>query len=1492
MPHINRIRVNNIKYNFGTQYYDDFLMRFSCKNALYDLANGGGKSVLMLMLMQNLIPNSTLDEKQPIEKLFRTNNESTTIHSLIEWKLSEPHVKNGFTYMLTGFCARKAKNQNDDNEEDGGNEDTKDRSLEYDNAAIEYFNYCIFYRDFNDNDIKNLPLSKGEERITYNGLKNYLKDLEKKDFNLLIKIFDKKGEYQNYISQYGIYESEWEIIRGINKTEGHVRTYFETNYKTTKKVVEDLLIEEIIRKSFQNRIGQNDKDNETSAKTLLDIKDELIKLSAKKNDLNNYDRQIEIIESFILRVQNIKQMYFGKEEIELQIEKVYNTVTKLLNDKTKQLEELNNQHENLNKEILQDKKEIELAKVKICVLEKTNYQKEINELKYKNQEFVNKIAALKQEISNKESENDYLDYLFYKKKVDEIKESIAYAMSDKKVDQTTIAMLASKIKLDFDIEIENLANEISSVKEQLNINEEKKLESKNNLKDSEKAVSINSYILENLEKELSEIGEKINYELRLSGLLLSSDAKNELQAKEVLKKELNQKIEKLEKQTFLSNQKIEANNLKKEENSLDIINAEEKLNVLQEDIRQLRLSKDKYIKLKEIYGENPNESVYENATFKLENMRKLLSKRQEELADNSINLHALKNDNSIPTNVEVKNIYEYIQRFHNNAAIYASEYLKNKTIEEKTYLLEKLPILPYSLIIKKDFDTIITDRRLNENQILNRMVPLINEKLLNKNNIEDEREGLFYITCNKDYYLDEEFVKKQIDKLLQKKEEIEQDIYRIEDQIEVIKKDMGFLRLYEDVYKDKLVKLQHEYEIIKTNKNEYESNQTILSEENKHLLNQQDEMTNEIRISKEKIEENANLTKHLEELKSLNEKQDHLIVKIKNAKDELVLSKKLLNENKNHLECYEIKEKSLKDKVKTINDKKEALEKEFIEEYSGFYNEDIKYDQKVLDELLKENQDVKSVFLAVKKANSAVGVDLKEKQENMKNYEMAANKSKAFIKYKGRDIADIEEKYNNYGIDPTSVDELNKIKEELNANEKNAKEIDDSIRRLESKRERENGKELSLINSIKERYGSYEELEYEADLKAFIDAKNILVERKNLEIIETAKQVNKVEEIILKSGSILKDTTRIVNNSKLYFKNSNEVLNFSNEDEMQSLEEYCAKAIKNYEDFIKLTYAKKDEFNRDKMMLVDTLNKLEAYLLSDEIKINVSMPNTLEETKELTESLVDVTNCIKLEKSRVLKSIEEMELIKDSFENQCIQTCINIKNEIDKLTKLSKINMDGEQINIINLIIPYISEELYKTKMADYISEIVHSCDSIESSSERLKFIKNKLAWKSLFSVIVSDMNKIKLNLYKRERIKEQSRYLKYEEAVGSTGQSQGIYIQFLIGIINYIASINSPDAEVSALKKVIFIDNPFGAAKDVYIWEPIFKLLKINNVQLVVPARGATPAITGRFDVNYVLGQKMTGKTQQTVVVDYFSNVETEKLEYEKLEYTQKALF
>ena len=119
----------------------------------------------------------------------------------------------------------------------------------------------------------------------------------------------------------------------------------------------------------------------------------------------------------------------------------------------------------------------------------------------------------------------------------------------------------------------------------------------------------------------------------------------------------------------------------------------------------------------------------------------------------------------------------------------------------------------------------------------------------------------------------------------------------------------------------------------------------------------------------------------------------------------------------------------------------------------------------------------------------------------------------------------------------------------------------------------------------------------------------------------------------------------------------------------------------------------------------------------------------------------------------------------------------------------------------------------------------------------------------------------------------------------------QGIYIQFLVAVINYIAGMYSLAPEESVQSKTIFIDNPFGAAKDVYIWEPIFGMLKTNHVQLIVPARGATPAITRMFDVNYILGQKLVAGRQQTVVVDYRSQVKADEMEYVQLDYEQSTI-
>ena len=98
---------------------------------------------------------------------------------------------------------------------------------EVSSSAIEYFNYCIFYNEFNDYDILNLPLVNGKERITFKGLKELIKRLQaESNRKLSVKILKiPKVNIKSFIAGHGLYESQWNIIRGINKTEGHVRTY-------------------------------------------------------------------------------------------------------------------------------------------------------------------------------------------------------------------------------------------------------------------------------------------------------------------------------------------------------------------------------------------------------------------------------------------------------------------------------------------------------------------------------------------------------------------------------------------------------------------------------------------------------------------------------------------------------------------------------------------------------------------------------------------------------------------------------------------------------------------------------------------------------------------------------------------------------------------------------------------------------------------------------------------------------------------------------------------------------------------------------------------------------------------------------------------------------------------------------------------------------------------------------------------------------------------
>lgn len=1492
MPHINRIRVNNVKYNFGTQYYDDFIMRFSCKNTIYDLANGGGKSVLMLLLLQNLIPNCTLDEKQPIEKLFRTTDGSKTIHSLIEWKLSDVHIKNNYKYMLTGFCARKAKDDAGAAGADGDSIENSDSSagIVKENASIEYFNYVIFYREFNDNDIKNLPLNNGKERITYNGLKAYLRELERKDLSLEIKIFERKGDYQRFIANYGLYESEWEIIRGINKTEGHVRTYFETNYKTTRKVVEDLLIEEIIQKSFASQT-ESEGEGEYMAKTLLDIKDKLLELADKKADILSYDRQIEVIDGFAGRVQSIKQLYFGREDIVNNIEKCYLALKSMIDENENKKEALVKMDEELNEKRKEAERIVECVAINQKEREISRLLEEIDGLKMEEQSVSAEFKALNDELVLRESVNDYADYMYYKNQRDETRELIDASLKDKGQLLKEVAELAGQV-------CEGLRKQQALLREQ--IEKEEAISEKEKVLETElyeatskysSELAVSGYLMEEANAKEDQLSKTIS-ELRSSlELYMVMDAGKELRQCELesanIKAKLDTNIK--EKEALVIRHRDKEDDLK--ELSLKLRQAENDLDNNIDARQRLSEMESKAQKLMEIYGEKTPERLVTEIKLRSREVYIEEDALKSQADRQKVYLEQLKSGCLVGKSNELEKVYEYIVKYHGQVACYGTDYLSSLSNDKKAEVIRDVPVIPYSIIIEKNYDTITSDAGLKELELGDYAVPLVSMEALEKGDRLINHAGLIYVMKDESLYIDEKAIEKELKKI---EKELSDTLFRmemLEGKAEVLSEDYDFAREYETVYAVQLEECIQESERLRYTIKELEAKKQTLEAELIEITETYERLEEERESLCGKSGDADKRLAAVSKLKALMDESRDNSSKLAHAESLFKRISKEMSDTNARLEA--MKKQSLERANYISQMKKQSVDmEERLNRYKKYYKEGI------CSESYMTQSELESRLNGLIKALESEATDISDKQKLVENYDIAMEKSLQAIDYKGISLEEVKEKYESLILTETSKDELILIKKKISMTKERMDSYGVNISKIQSKKDRLEGAIVQGKAAMLEKYGEYDKLA--VDIPYINDDNNeMFVEekRKQCKAIQSEIEVLRNELVELQKNEgrytiLEKDITKVIVKAGIavpeYSGSLSEVDYRMNETDF---EEKIGTALDRFDKYTKDMADRRQEFEHDRQLLADTLRKLGAEPLAEEIKCNVEMPSNVTTTDELMESLKEICRCLELEKERVGKSISDMEKIKDNFENQCIQTCINIKNELDRLPKQSKINMDNETISIIGLTIPYVKEEQYKLRMSQYIEETTKAADEMRNEAERIKYIRSRLAWKKLFSVIVTDMNGIRLNLYKRERIKEQSRYLRYEEAVGSTGQSQGIYIQFLIAIINYIASINSKDKD-TGLRKVIFIDNPFGAAKDIYIWEPIFKLLKTNNVQLVVPARGVTPAITGRFDVNYILGQKLVDGRQQTVVVDYSSHVDNEKMDYSKLEFEQTSLF
>lgn len=1471
MPQINRIRVNNVKYNFGTQVYDDFVMRFNCQNTIYDLANGGGKSLLMLLLMQNMLPNCTLDDKQPIEKLFRQGSGNTCIHSLVEWKLDPCYQKDGFRFMTTGFCARKGRGTDDENQD--GQEQTAAPT-----ASVEYFNYCIFYREFGDNDIKNLPLVSNGERITYNGLKAYLRDLEKGGYKYVVKIFDRKGDYQSFISNYGIYESAWEIVRGINKTEGHVRTYFESNYKTSRKVVEDLLIEEIIQKSFNNKLSV-DNDEGMMAQTLMDIKDKLVELSKKHSQLGAYDSQIAAIDIFKEYLSTYEAFYNRKEEIEKQL---YDLLLVAMRESDKKDKELKSQDDLITKmydELAHEKEAIAVAEVMSEKNSMAGVESLVNETR-KALELKNAaIEEARGKLSLMESAGDYKDYAEYEKSYKGLQIAIDNRLREDTDITAELKILAAGYRKFYETETRRLKEKLDIAANRVKALEVRLSESKDNLRNADKEAAGLGSLSDNLENEIQELQAQLGVALSEAGTVVCENASEEydksFRDKELLKNEetrMSEKFNDVQQQLMSLNETISANKA-----LIDIFT--EQSEKLEKADEAGNADNERMGKIREIYSADNDEAML---SVILETYQKMRSEYTEECkAAQELDsfIDNARKGTYICKSPERDRLKEYLESQYGSDVVEGHEWFAAMNAGQKRDVLKRTPFIEYAFIIKNDFERIKADEMLKDFGKGAAAYPVISEQVLIDTKLEINKDLIVFALKDMSFLRDEAKLETQIKLAQEELESHKAQAGKLADRMELVWNDYTFALVYNAVSGKVDVS---EAEAIRLKIADSEA-AIIEAEKKRSVLNEvKEQLSRNLAQTRDDIEEKETACSLLSRIMEMNTSIDKKYERLKGLKADVDSARNRIYECEEAAASANSEYDTARDFEDSTRKAYDEIIKSWEEQYAPYYDENVSIE--IDDDTYRLDKDeIESRFTGLKTALSQKNSDFADKQALMNHLSASMNKCRDAIEYRGYTFDDIKAKYEAGEIMAAGSQQLRNAKDALNNLVKSSDSVREELESQEALLNRLEGSIAHGINQIENNYGSFNEFPCD-DPDEFITQHKVLIKKleDNTKVQEkTRRQMSDSLKDILVCR---KDLERIVSDAGMHVPEE-----FRPEDAQgitANLTEYEA-VHKEYASITRLEYKKVDEFNKNKSKLIDLLNGFNAVELADEVRISLNVPENVAKTRSMIESLNETNTFIQLEKDRIAKGIEDMQMIKDNFENRCIQTCSNIKTELDRLPQLSNINLDGEQIAIISLQIPYIKEELYKEKMSEYIDETVFMAESFKELAERLKYIRNRLSWKRLFSVIVTDMNSIRINLYKRERIKDQSRYLRYEEAVGSTGQSQGIYIQFLIAIINYISNMNSSGNE-GVEGKTIFIDNPFGAAKDIYIWEPIFKLLATNHVQLIVPARGATPAITGRFNVNYILGQKLVDSRQQTVVVDYYSSTKESELEYTRMDYEQ----
>ena len=1476
MPTINRVRVVNFKYDNDKKYIGDMLLELQGENSLINLENGGGKSVILQLALQVLLPNAELSNRKFVD-YFKVN--SGTAHIMIEWLLDST-VKE---YLLTGICATR------------------------DSEGLKFFTYTHAYGSQNECDIKRIPVVNSKKQVTgYSEFYKFLRGVTS-EYRINTYSKDRMRDYRDKLASHSLFENEFEAIRVINQSEGGIEKFFERARKS-RNVIERLIIPAIptLAGEEQSLLAGTFKKHMENLKSIPVLQ---YNLEIYEGFLQKGTGLLKLLEEYQQLVQDCSGF---KGEI-LVLENILHVVTKRLADEAKGYQSQLEEQELLGQELDYKRDSLEIY------LENREMQELEQKMKNRNSALRverQRLEATQGSIKYMNSSNAFLNRKEQKSKYAQYEEKlILLNLEEKEIQQENqdclfyLSTLLDKELVRVKALMEEGIQKSKAVNVELEGNRKQSLQVAEQKQAASNELAVSKADKARLEEQYRQHSGHFNSRdmtLLLDPVVSLKSFDESLEHMEKSRCELEDQLQQFIIQD--EDAKIKTNNLNLEKNK-----QEERLSA-KKQIEQAYVKKLAVL-VEQLKAFGVESDIYSNAVS--EKLLALIEKTAGNLAAAQVNHNTVENkkllldglDYYLPDK-DVLKVYRYLTE-NGVASMPGSLWLKNQPADAREELLKHNPIIPFSIIVEAaQLERVAALSESMAKLAEDYPVAIITANTAGLDYIQvhedtDEKSQYQSFGCldplkgsqifilrseNSRLLINDQELKAYIESLGKRLEKNRDEMLALKtDQEKIIsmkERVADFLTEYSLNWKNVLVK---EIDELKERIHFIDKEAERVKEEHRKI---KERISDTGKLKEETEAAITNTQTDIREMQILIDAQKAIVNCDRSISRLAPLLKELIGQEtelQNKLNGLLIQQREQENKGKELEREIKRLSGRLSEVQTELtISQPSKDVQGSIDELEAKLQAQKGKLSESNR--ESIHDMLRITEASIGNYSKVIKSNG----YTDQDFENIYEMIQESEI--TKAEEAEKeIKAVVLALEKECQNFEIKIGNL-------NGIIDTLDKALDKNYGkapwAFEEGEtldfefYEEQRKALKVKKNRLVV-KYREIVDRQNAVEKQLELIRQFVEDRRiEMSEEIKGDMLQLKGFEEGIGLWDMMKMEPVK--MAVLFKRYKQAYDEMEKKLEAGRSNVGECFDAIYSNAAWRENTTLKsvLSAIMKENLYNVRYMQELFTRLFESVGRMRDAEALQLEECRRNKGELVERCLQRAKTVYDEVKLVDSFSKIKVHGENQKVVKIEMPKLEEEQGRSLMALYLEKCIEEigAQKEQGSYDAAKIdntINSYMAPQALLDAVIS-LNDITIKVFKPEHNLELSQYVDWEVVIQwSGGEKLAGFFAMFISIVSYLR-YKRTGYQGSA--KVIWIDNPFGQANAGHLLGYIFELAKATNTQMICLTGLQETTIYAQFNVVYSLVHRMLSnmsiiqpkqvKAGQSIEVGYY-NLKEEQMSF-----------